>query len=384
MIVLSFLVVFAVIMSSLASLTTAQVRNSRQGLLRAKALTLAEAGMDDAVHRLSLDVGYRGTSPSTTTLPETTNVPFGTFKTTVTSVDAWTRKVVSEGVSADKGSITLTAIMTIKQVKLGADRAAIKSNGTIDINGTANILTIPLGTHIANCTANGDLSVGNNSVVDGALSSYSGLPHGVGYVPNTRMESPAQFFTDAMTAAMKQNWIAEAKAGGIWDGSITSSASISGSRYIKGSIKLNGSKVVTLAGGGNSVVNVEGDGDHSGGVLTNGVTLVVKGTFSQTGQSVYRITNGLPTPTLFVYNETDKPVGIKITGGSATDAQGIIYGLNGDVNMAGGANIAGAIYCGDPEGGVKATGNFTLRYPLDMESSIGAPGGAFVTQLLEL
>lgn len=381
--VLFFMTVFAVIMGSLAALTTNQMRNSQQGLVRAKSLMLAEAGMDDSLQRLGADLAYIGT-PTAVTLNEGNNAAFGTFTTTVTTVDAWTRKVVSVGRSVDNGNMRLTALVTINKVELGADKAAIKSNGTIDINGTADIVSLPLGENWSNCIANGVLTSGNNTTVDGALMSFTGVPNGTGNLPSVKLETPALFYTDAMVAAMKTDWIATARAGAVRRTGIARSTTITGSTFIDGDIKLTSSDVVTLSGGGNCVVYVNGNVDMSGGVLTNGVTLIVKGTFTQSGQSVYKITPGLPTPTLFVFNENNDGVGIKLSGGGATDSQGIVYGLKGDVVVAGGATLTGAIYCGDPAAGVKSTGNFSISYPLGMKSQVPGVGVVTIAQLFEL
>ncbi len=392
LVVLFFFVVFAVIMSSLASLTTTQLKSSRNGLIRAKALTLAEAGVDDAVQRLNPDLDgdllYGGTDPSATTLNEGTNVPFGTFTTKVTSIDAWKRKVVSVGNSVDNGTLSLTAIIEIGRLALGEDQAAIKSNGTININGTADITTNPPGGHFANVMANGIISTGGSSAIDGGISSYTGVSGGSGYVPNTQLESKIAFLTDAMTAEMKIDFIAKAKAGGIRNNTFKKEDEISGSRYIEGNIKMTGTDLLTLSGGTGgvkSVVYVNGNVELSGGTLVNGVTLVVAGTFSQTGQSVYKITTGLElTPTLFVYNEKNEGVGVSLRGGGVNDSQGVVYGVKGDVNVAGGSTITGAIYAGDPNAGVKSTGNFTLKYAKGNKAPIEQPTSAFVTQLFEL
>ncbi len=394
LVVLFFLLVFAVAMSSLASLTTTQLRNSRQGLVRAKALTLAEAGVDDASQRLNPDLGgnflYGGTdsntgaNPKESTLNEATNVPFGTFWTKVTPISAWRRRVVSVGTSADKGTLTLTAIIEIGRLGLGEDKAAIKSNGTIDINGTADITTIPLGGHFANVMANGTVSTGGSSVIDGGISSFTSVTGSNGYVPNVKLETKLAFLTDAMVAEMKTDFIAKAKAGGTINNNFSRNDKIVGSKYVEGNIKMTGSDVLTLSGGANSVVYVNGDVDLSGGTLVNGVTLVVAGTFTQTGQSVYKIVPGLPTPTLFVYNQNNVGTGISLRGGGLNDSQGIVYGVKGDVNVAGGSTITGAIYAGDPNAGVKSTGNFTLKYADGQKSPIEQPTSAFVTQLFEL
>lgn len=381
--VLFCLVAFAVVMASLASLTKTQLHNSRQGLMRAKALSLAEAGVEDAVQRMNTNVAYAGTGSNAITLYESDNVPFGTFRTTVTPVDAWTRKVVSEGVSVDNQAMNLTAIMAIKKEKLGSSSAAIRSNGIVHINGTADIVTVPAGKHSAHIMANGDITVGGSSLVDGTLSSYTNI-FGIGTALNAKLNIPLRFLTEEMATQMKGEWVDAARAGGVLNASITGSTVITGSKYIRGNIKLTGLDTVILAGTGNSVVYVDGDVELSGGVLINGVTLIVKGTFTQAGSSVYKVVPGLPSPALFVYNEAGEPVGVKLAGGGILDEQGIVYSLKGDVNLVGGSTITGAIYNADASAGVKATGNITLRYPLNLQSSIDEPGDTFVTHVLEL
>jgi len=385
--VLGFMLLIGMIIIAIGGMTQNQYKSSQSGLIHTKALTLAESGMDDAIDHLTKDQTYTGTGTQTVTLYEdapTNTKPLGTFTTTVSSVDTWTRQVTSTGTSIENGVVKVTGVVSIQKSKLGADGAAIKSNGDSTITGNATILTTPIGLHKANVQTNGTISVKGSAVVDGTLFAVSGVLSGQGYFPNQQPKTPYSFLSQTTTDTMKQNFIAQAMAGGVMSG-VTSSAVISGSKYISGDLTLGSSDNVVLQGGANAVIFVNGNVTLTAkAALTNGVTLIVNGTFSQTGQSTYKITNGTPTPTLFVYNSYNSATAIKLAGGGVSDAQGIVYSVKGDIDVAGNSTLTGALYCGDANAGVKCTGSFTQYYPLDMASIIDGPGGTTVTQILEL
>jgi hypothetical protein len=72
----------------------------------------------------------------------------------------WNRIIVSVGTSPENTTHSLTAILNITKVKLGSDNYAIKANGVIDVNGTANFVTIPLDQKSANLSSNGMIDYG--------------------------------------------------------------------------------------------------------------------------------------------------------------------------------------------------------------------------------
>lgn len=383
------LLIFAtVLIFSMSAATLTQVKISRKGGQQANALVLAEAGVDDAQDHLLDNHSYGGTGDTAVNLYEdwpNTTKPNGSFKTTVTSIDSWNLKVTSVGTTADKISATVIAIVVINKRKLGSpESGALKGNGEVKLGGTVNITTIPANGHMADVLSNSNISMGNNSFVDGTLYGLGAISGGTGYYPSQQVTSPFSFNDTAATDALKAGWLAIAQAGGT-RGRVNGSATIAGPKYINGDISIQNSEKVILTGGANAIIFVNGNVTLAGSsTLTNGVTLVVNGTFSMGGSSTYNIgTPTLPTPALVVYNVNNATDAISLAGGSGTDHQGVIYGINGRIKVAGGSIVTGAIYNNDANNEIISTGNYTQYFPTDMSSIIDEPGTPFVSSLVE-
>lgn len=387
------LLLFAtVLIFSMSAATVTQVKVSRKGRQQANALVLAEAGVEDAQDRILDNHAYAGTGDASVSLYEdwpNTTLSNGSYKTSVTALDSWNLKVTSVGTTTDNVSATVIAIVTISKRKLGTpESGALKANGDIKMGGTMNVYTSPVGSHMADVLSNHNISMGSNSSVDGTIYTVDGqgtASGGSGYYPNQQAPAPFSFNDAAALDAMKAEWLATAQGGGSRS-KVSGNATLSGPMYINGDISLQNSEKVTLKGGANAIIFVNGNVTLAGSsTLTNGVTLIVNGTFSMGGSSTYNIDSVTkPTPALVVFNVNNQTDAISLAGGSGTDQQGVIYGIQGRIKVAGGSIVTGAIYNNDANNEIMSTGNYTQYFPTDMSSIINEPGTPSVTNIVEL
>jgi Tfp pilus assembly protein PilX len=367
---------------TLLGLSQAQVKMATNSQNRLTGLVLAEAGVDDAAARIASDLAFAGHSRTLYEDPPANTRPFGTFRTTVTRIDTLHRRVTSVGTNPNGTTMTAVAVVTIEMTALG--NAAIMANGQINVNGTMQVGSDPPDLHIAHVYANGNVSMGGSSYVDGYLAA-AGVATGTAYYASRSGVTRWPYPDSELTTLWHAQWLAEARAGGTVNG-VRRSMTITGPKFIDGDLTLNNDERVTLSGSG--VVYVNGNVNLTAqSVLTNGVTLVVRGSFSQGGQAVYKIDPTVtPTPTLAVigagYGVSDDVV--QLAGGSLADNQGIIYAVNGSIKVAGGSTFVGALVAGAPGAQVTATGGYTQHYPEGLASSIQFPTGARVTGVTEL
>jgi autotransporter-associated beta strand protein len=371
------------------NMSLTQLRLSRMGQNKATGLTLAEAGVEDAVDHLRLDQKYVTTmgAPLTSTLTESSSgMPrtFGSYSVRVTNLNTSTSKVISAGRNPDGTLQTVCALISLDKTPLG--KAAILANGDVKISGNASVDSTPANLHIADVISNGNVSMGGASTVDGRLIA-AGAASGSAYMGAQSGAASYPFPDTTTTNGWKAGWITAAQAGGTLSAdSIHNGDTIMAPKYINGGISLSSHNTLTFSGSG--VVFVNGDISMTAQtVIQNGVLLVVNGTFSQTGQSIYKVTTGLNlTPTLVVFgtNSSVSSDVIKLTGGSASDQQGVIYAVNGSIKVAGGSIFVGALVAGAPGAEVSATGGYTHIFPKDLASPVLFPTGASVTQIVEL
>jgi hypothetical protein len=117
-------VVFMALISGLllASASVLQTRLSAAGQNRLAALTLAEAGVDDAVDRLRQDVGFAGAADTLYQDPPANVRPFGTFATVVSDAGANTKKVVSTGTCPNGSTRQVVALVDVTPRPAGLRR----------------------------------------------------------------------------------------------------------------------------------------------------------------------------------------------------------------------------------------------------------------------
>jgi hypothetical protein len=369
--------------ATLISISRAQMKASAKSKDRMMGLVLAEAGVDDSVLQLSSDGDFVGRSSTIYEDPPYNTKVFGTYQTTVTKVDDTVRRVTAIGTNRNGSKVNVLALVTIDTRSLGS--AAIMANGPINIGGTMFVNSIPTpDLHVSHIYANGDVSMGGSSFVDGALIA-AGNVTGTAYYPS---QSAAPLFPYPKTETTNQwrtAWIAAAQAGATI-GAVKKTMTITAPTYINGDISLNSSESVTLNGSG--VIYVNGSVNLTAqSVLTNGVTLVVAGTFTQAGQSMYKIHTGIsPTPTLVVYGIGYGATAdvISLTGGSLDYQQGIVYAVNGSIKVAGGSTFVGALVAGGTGARISTNGGYNHYYPQNMDAPFKFPSAATVTALIEL
>jgi hypothetical protein len=398
---------------SMVTLSLSEVRLANRAHSRAQALTAAEAGVDDTLDLLRSNLSntgwvapYSAASPKDLYENAANTIKFGSYYTTCVSVNGGTqRKITSVGRSGDgTRTVTLYALIEIPQIPLGD--AAIKSNASVTITGTASINTTPLDQHVADVQSNQNIDLGSNGWADGALQA-SGTVNGTGYYPSMS-GAPAQTFPDAATTnGWRNTWRTTAKTGTTY-ANFNGGGTITAPAYISGNIKMTNTAILQMKPSSTTdpeknIVFVEGDVIMSGGELQNGVTLVVNGTVSLTGQATYgllyktvtdsvtgvqtlvpdRFSNAGKTPTVVVYNVNNESNAIKLAGGTTTDEQGVVYSVNGAIQVSGGSSFIGALVSSGTTGIVSSSGNFTMYYPIDLASPVQFPGDPKVVFVAE-
>ncbi len=369
---------------TLLGVSQSQVRASTRSQDRMMGLVLAEAGIDDAVTQFTSNPDFTGNSGTLYEDPGTKTKVFGTYQTTVTTIDDLKRKITSTGTNPNGTSSQAIAIITIDTRALGS--AAIMANGPIDVSGTMYVNSTPtLDLHISHVYANGNVAMGGSSFVDGYLAA-AGTVVGTAYYPSESGVPPYPYPSAATTNKWRTEWIAAAQAGGTINNNVKTSTTITAPKYINGDITLNNSEAVVLTGPG--VIYVNGNVNLTAQArLTNGATLVVSGTVTQGGQAVYTMTAGtLPTPTMVVYGTGYSATSdvIQLAGGSVGNQQGIVYAVNGSIKVAGGSTFVGALVAGGAGSHVSANGGYTHLFPENMASSVVFPTAASVTGITEL
>jgi Tfp pilus assembly protein PilX len=382
--VLVSVAVTAVVIVTDVSLT--QMRLATRSLNRQTAVTLAEAGVDDAVDHLRYDRQYAGGSATLYTDAPTNTQRFGDYTTVVTTLNPQTRKIVSTGTNPNGTTGGVVAIVDLPKKKLGD--AAIKATQHVDIGGTATISTLPNLLHNADVQSNGNITMGGSSIADGTLyaaGTVTGPSYQSGQVfaPSVSGHQEIPFPSDSELAAMQANLKAAAQAGTHY-GNVNNTRIITTPAYISGNLTLNNNEVVTIVG--NGVVYVEGDIRLNGqAILHNGGTLAVGGTVVQAGSSTYRVqTNVFPTPTMVVFNDDNETPAISLSGGAATTHQGVVYAVEGGIKLTGGSIFNGALVAGGVNGVVNVNGNYEHYYPDGMQSYIEFPADPKVSFLGEM
>ncbi len=361
-----------------------QISASVRSQDRMMGTVLAEAGIDDSISKLSSDPYYTGGTGTLYEDPTTKLKPFGTFATTVTTISDQKRKITSTGTNPNGTTSTVVAIITIDTRALG--NAAIMAKGSVALGGNMDINSVPTaGLGISHVYANGNIDMGGSSTVDGYLLAGGTVTGGVGSLGTEQFVPPFPYPDTATTDKWKAEWLAAAQVGPTTV-NVNTSTTITAPHYIKGNINLTSSDTVILQGPG--IIYVDGNVRLTAqSVLQNGATLVVAGTFTQQGQSIYKMTTGMAqTPTMVVYGTGYGPSTnvIDLTGGSTADQQGVVYAVNGSIKVAGGSNFVGALVAGGTDARIFATGTYNHKFPENMSSLVKFPSSASVEGVTEL
>lgn len=381
--ILISLAVTAVIIGTDMSLT--QVRMAARSQNRQAALTLAEAGIEDAIEYLRYDRAFTGGTGTLYTDPPDNLSRFGNYQTTVTALDPRTRKIVSVGTTPNGTTTSLIAIVDLPKKKLGD--VPIRANRNVDINGAAVFSTLPGSLHIADIRSNGNIRLGSGSLVDGTLfaaGTVDGPSYDAGrvFAPSIASAPLTPFPTDAEMLTLKSDLRTAAQTGTHYS-RISTGTTITAPAYIAGDIDLSGDEVLTITGMG--IVYVTGDirlNDRS--VLKNGATLAVGGTVIQTDNSVYGIMwSAASTPTLIAFNEPHRIPGIALSGGSPMRKQGVVIAVQGGIRFTPDSVFVGALFAGGTDGDILGMGDLLHLFPQNMRSSLEVPDSPKITFLGE-
>lgn len=426
---------------AMAGTSITQIRLSNRVQMKAVGQSVAEAGVDDLAAKFAANpdgFGPTGTQPGgngqtfqdfgPTVLYENQAAgtgAIGQYRARVLCIDdgirpiPLTRRIVvfpqaagsgaaigSAGMPAAKlGIDKVVADLVIKKTPLG--NGALMASDDISIGGTATVNSLQSfptdPPHVADVVANGNVSMGGSSYVDGKLAA-AGTVTGQAYYPSVSGTYPQDYPNQATTEQWRLDYLAKAQTGTKYNNGVKGSATITAPAYIKGGISLQNSEAVTIAPNpslspAQNVVYVDGDVKLSGqSTLKNGVLLVVAGTFDQGGGTVYRVYTqpelalltgkaDWPTPTQMVYNVLNgSPIdstSISLTGVGENIQEGIVYAVNGDIKLAGGTNFNGALVAGGTNGSINVQGNYTQFYPTGMHSLVEFYTGVEVKAVAE-
>lgn len=384
---------------SIVSLAVNQVAQTRRTQGHISALAVAEAGVEYAIDQLGNNANWTGT---TLTLyegaPDSTPV-YGTANISVVKDSPVKWRVTSVG--RGKEGFPWTMVTSLEKQSRPLGTAAIMSDGPVIVGGSAYVQTVPINGHSADVFSNTSVSQGGSSVVDGTLWS-AGPVTGSGFWPSQPYTERIPFPDAAAVAAMKSDWVTRAQAGGTVtpnNGSIPGSAAsssvvftgqtvtITGSKYINGSLSLKSKEKLVFNTNGNHVIYINGDLELGGQTeVTNNVTLVIKGKFRQVGGTVYKTTPAIrPSPTLVILGEgyaaSDDTV--SLTGGSSTTDWGVVWAMNGSIDLTGNSAFTGAWVVSGTGSSARLPANYTHYYPF-YESGVSLTVGVRAKKIVEL
>jgi uncharacterized Zn-binding protein involved in type VI secretion len=384
---------------SIFSLALNQVAQTRRTQGHISGLAVAEAGVEYAIDQLGTNANWTGTTLTLYEGAPLASPIYGTCVVTVIKDGATKWRVTSVGKGLEGFNRTLVTVLEKQTRPLGT--AAIMSEGPVTVGGSAWVRTIPIDQHNADIISNTSISQGGSSVVDGTLWS-AGPITGAGYWPNEPYSERIPFPDAATIATWKTDWITRAQAGGTItpsNGSITGSSAsstvditgqtvtITGSKYINGNLNLKSKDKIVLNSNGNHVVYVNGDVELGGQTeIHNNVTLVIKGKLRQVGGTLYKTTPGIrPSPTVVLLGEGYAPSDdvAMLTGGSDTIDWGVVWVLNGSIDLRGNSSFTGAWVVSGIGANARLPSNYTHYYPF-YESGVSLTYGVRAKKIVEL
>lgn len=363
---------------------TQQITIGRISRAKYAALLAAESGVDNAVQMITANNGFNGENVN---LPATNLLPFASYSTTVTRPTSTVWRVLSTGTYRDGTRSRVVAV--IRNVRRNPGSAAIQANGNVNIAGNVEVTTDSGSTANADVLANGNITIGGSALINGIVGAVGTAFLNSGQAVSVHNGIDPLYFPPKSTVdSWKTQWTSQAQAGGTVAGGVSASSIINGNRYIDGDINLGGSSVLELRGPGTVVVKGNVSLSASARIVSS-VELVVLGTFTMTGQAVYRVNwSGTgTTPGLWVYgNEPSIASTITTTllGGSSLDSQGIVTILYGSVRLTGSSAFRGAISVNQGSAEVNTTGTYNQTFVPGMTSSRLNPNRFAVTEITEL
>lgn len=384
---------------SIFSLAVNQVAQTRRTQGHISGLAVAEAGVEYAIDQLGTNGNWAGT---TLTLYEGTPSASPVYGTaTVSAVKDSSVKWRVTSVGKGQEGFTRTVVTVLEKQSRPLGTAAIMSEGPVTVGGSAHVQTVPANGHNADIFSNTSVSQGGSSIVDGTLWS-AGPISGTGFWPSQPYTERIPFPDSTATAVLKSDWITRAQAGGTVtpnNGSIPGSAAsssvvfngqtvtITGNKYINGNISLKSKEKLIFNTNGNDVVYINGNLELGGQTeVTNNVTLIVKGRLRQVGGTVYKTTPAIrPSPTLVILGEgyAASEDTVSLTGGSSTTDWGVVWAMNGSIDLTGNSAFTGAWVVSGAGSSARLPANYDHYYPY-YESGVSLTYGVKAQKIVEL
>ncbi|WP_395093182.1 hypothetical protein [Armatimonas sp.] len=304
----------------------------------------------------------------------------GTFNYTINAIATSKRIIKATGTDWQGGNSTIVAQAEyISNDSASLTRYALLAKSYIGFGGNSSISTSPLNSHNADARTNGYISQGGSSSVDGTLFA-TGTISGSGYYLNQPGYSEIAFPTEDQLVDFETSWKAAALLGTTYNpNSFSNNQTIAAPAYINGNITLTGNKTLTITGSG--VVYVNGSVDIKAQTrITNSATFIIRDTFTCNGQAYYTIPAGALTPSSGVFTATMISLNgdMQLNGGG--DATGIVYCARGNMRVNGGAIYRGSLIAG---GYIETVGTYDQIYPGTMSSNINFPIPLRLTKFAE-
>ena len=353
-----FLMLMAMVISmSVTTQTLDELRRSKKLADGATALSLAEAGVEYSLVKLRQSGSYTGTGG---------NMSFdgGTFNTTIMTVNG--KKLIRSVGTLNTGHAKTVDVTLSANGEVIFPDGAMIAKGEIQLSGQADTDTDPSTKHVAHVRSNGDISCSGQASIDGGIYaggtvSTSGQPTCVEKVSG----APQMEFPDSATiTSMQQKWKSDAQAGQTVFGiklSGKKTSTYATPLYVNGDVDLSGQTKLVFSGPG--PIYITGSVKVSGGCeVENSATMVAEETIDFSGQGVYRINGGMGTCAL-VSLSTDSNSAIKMSGQADDIQTGIVYAVNGGIQLSGQGRVYGAIIAATD---IKSSGQAHIDYPADL------------------
>jgi Tfp pilus assembly protein PilX len=175
---LGMMIVLGILVASTISYVTSNSDSANTSNGRTNAFTLAEAGMNDAISKLSAQIDSNGDivgiDPKTATLLSSTTIPYPSVSGSVTysgTIDAnYVWKITSTGTITHGGQVqkhTITRNVTVYATNNGSNASAWSR---FYQNSATPCLTIDTETFVTNVATRGNLCIDNTGAITGATT----------------------------------------------------------------------------------------------------------------------------------------------------------------------------------------------------------------------
>ncbi len=162
LVALVFFAIFLTLSSAAVSYVTSYARGERYVVAQEQALALAEAGIDKAAYELNQNGSYAGETG--------TPLGAGEFTTSVTSIDANTKQLVSTGYIPDNVNPIVTKVIKVRMA-INSDIVSFRFGVQV---GEGGVVMDNNSQITGNLFSNGNVSGGGNAIITGDLTVAGG------------------------------------------------------------------------------------------------------------------------------------------------------------------------------------------------------------------